>query len=342
MTKQTILTGIRSNESPTLGNYFGAMMPSIQMAIEKSDEYNINLFIPDLHSITTPIDNSKLYQQTLDTMRIWLASGLPVNKKNVFVYRQSFIPAHSELTIILNCFTGFGELKRMTQFKDKSASLGRERVSAGLFDYPVLMAADILLYNAKWVPIGEDQSQHIEFTREIAMRMNNKFGKLFVVPETPKRQFEKFSNGEPLRIKDLLDSTKKMSKSDKTGKGVIYLMDDPNIAYKKVMSATTDSLARISYDPEKQPGISNLLQILALLKNQPLQKIVDEYEGQESYGDFKKTVASEVKSFLENLQNEMKKISDKDLLSVFEKAEKDLTPVATETLLRVQKAVGMR
>lgn len=342
MTKQTILTGIRSNESPTLGNYFGAMMPSIQMAIEKSDEYNINLFIPDLHSITTPIDNSKLYQQTLDTMRIWLASGLPANKKNVFVYRQSFIPAHSELTIILNCFTGFGELKRMTQFKDKSASLGKERVSAGLFDYPVLMAADILLYNAKWVPIGEDQSQHIEFTREIAMRMNNKFGKLFVVPETPKHQFEKFSNGEPLRIKDLLDPTKKMSKSDKIGKGVIYLMDDPNIAYKKVMSATTDSLARISYDPDKQPGISNLLQILALLKNQPLQKIVDEYEGQESYGDFKKTVASEVKSFLENLQNEMKKISDKDLLSVFEKAEKDLTPVATETLLRVQKAVGMR
>ena len=231
-------------------------------------------------------------------MRIWLASGLPVNKKNVFVYRQSFIPAHSELTIILNCFTGFGELKRMTQFKDKSASLGKERVSAGLFDYPVLMAADILLYNAKWVPIGEDQSQHIEFTREIAMRMNNKFGKLFVVPETPKRQFEKFSNGEPLRIKDLLDPTKKMSKSDKTGKGVIYLIDDPSIAYKKVISTTTDSLARISYDPEKQPGISNLLQILALLKNQPLQKIVDEYEGQESYGDFKKTVASEVKSFL--------------------------------------------
>ena len=173
MTKPVILTGIRANNDLHIGNYFGAMMPIIDMAKTRSAEYDINFFIPDLHSFTTPVDHSKLYESIMNNARVYAAAGLPLDNDSIHLYRQSYVPAHSELTIILNSFTGFGEMTRMTQFKDRSASLGDERVSIGLFDYPVLMASDILLYNSKYVPVGDDQSQHLEITRDIAERMNS-------------------------------------------------------------------------------------------------------------------------------------------------------------------------
>jgi tryptophanyl-tRNA synthetase len=227
MTKPVILTGLRANNELTIGNYFGAMLPMIDMAKQHAGEYQINMFIPDLHSFTTPIDHSQLNAQIMQTARIFAAAGLPLDNDNIHIYRQSYVPAHSELTVILNSFTGMGEMNRMTQFKDKSAGLGDDRVSVGLFDYPVLMAADILLYGAEYVPVGDDQSQHLEFTRDIAERMNTRFGDLFMLPKAVKDQHAFFGKDQGLRIKDLLDPSKKMSKSDESGKGVIFLSDSP-------------------------------------------------------------------------------------------------------------------
>src|SRR2546430_11174583 len=181
--KEVILTGLRANNDLHIGNYFGALLPMIDMAKTKSDQYQINLFVPDLHSFTTPIDHSQLQGQILHNIRIYVAAGLDLQNPDIHLYRQSYVSAHSELTWILDCFTGFGEMSRMTQFKDKSAKLHEDRVSVGLFNYPVLMAADYLLYGAAYVPVGDDQSQHLEFGRDIAIRMNNRFGDLFTVPK---------------------------------------------------------------------------------------------------------------------------------------------------------------
>src|SRR5688500_15246134 len=174
MTKPTILTGLRANNDLTIGNYFGAILPMIDMAKTRAEEFQINLFIPDLHSFTTPINHDDLQAQILNNARLYVAAGLPLNHSNIYIYRQSYVPAHSELTWILDCFTGIGEMNRMTEFKDKTAKIGDERVSVGLFNYPILMAADILLYQAELVPVGDDQRQHLEFARDIAMRMNNR------------------------------------------------------------------------------------------------------------------------------------------------------------------------
>jgi tryptophanyl-tRNA synthetase len=342
MTKQTILTGLRANNDLTIGNYFGAILPMIDMVKQRSEEFQINMFIPDLHSFTTPIDHSTLYEQILHNARLFAAAGLPLDNENIYLYRQSYIPAHSELTWILDCFTGFGEMSRMTQFKDKSGSIGTERTTIGLFNYPVLMAADILLYNAIYVPVGDDQSQHLEFTRDIAERMNGRFGDIFTVPEAVAKQHEFFGKDQGLRIKDLVNPTKKMSKSDETGKGVIFLGDDPDLAAKKIMSATTDDLAEIHFDREKQPGISNLLEILALLRGVSRDEVVKEFEGQTRYGDFKKVVADEVRQFLADFQARLAGIDDTAILAKLQDSEQKLTPTANATLLRAQKAVGLR
>ena len=167
MNKQTILTGLRANNDLQLGNYFGALLPMIEMAKKHAGKYQVNVFVPDLHSFTTPIDHSKLREQIYNNLKLFVAAGFPLDDPNVYIYRQSYVPAHSELTLILNCFTGFGEMQRMTQFKEKTSQIGSDRVSVGLFDYPVLMAADILLYNAELVPVGDDQSQHLEITRDL-------------------------------------------------------------------------------------------------------------------------------------------------------------------------------
>lgn len=342
MTKPVILTGIRANNDLHIGNYFGAMLPMIDMAKTRSSEYNVNLFIPDLHSFTTPIDHAQLYSSIMNNARVYAAAGLPLDNESIHVYRQSYVPAHSELTWILDCFTGMGEMSRMTQFKDKSAKLGESQISVGLFNYPVLMACDILLYNASYVPVGDDQTQHLEYARDIAERMNNRFGGLFTVPEPVKKQHEFFGKDQGLRIKDLVDPSKKMSKSDETGKGVIFLNDDPELARKKIMSATTDDKASVNYDKENQPGITNLIDILALLRGMDPHDVAAEYQGMDRYGDFKKIVADEVAGFLTDFQSRLRNVDDNKVLAKLESSEHDMNSVANETLLRVQKAVGLR
>lgn len=342
MLKATILTGLRANNDLTIGNYFGAILPMIDMVKQKSSDYQINMFIPDLHSFTTPINHDELYDQIIHNARLFVAAGLPLDNDNIHLYRQSHVSAHSELTWILDCFTGFGEMSRMTQFKDKSGSIGSDRTSVGLFNYPVLMAADILLYNAEYVPVGEDQTQHLEFTRDIAERMNSKFGDIFTVPKPVSEQHEFFKRDQGLRIKDLQDPTKKMSKSDESGKGVIFLGDGPKLAAKKIMSATTDDKAEVHFDKTNQPGITNLLEILALLRGIPLQQVIDECEGQTRYGDFKKIVADEMERFLTEFQSRLEHTNDYLIHAKLEKSEAQMRLIANETLLRAQRAVGLR
>jgi tryptophanyl-tRNA synthetase len=342
MVKQVILTGIRANNDLHIGNYFGAMLPTIDMARKKADKFHINLFIPDLHSFTTPIDHNTLKEQILQTARLFVAAGLPLDDDNIHIYRQSFVPAHSELAIILNSFTGFGEMSRMTQFKDKSKKLDNDRVSVGLFDYPVLMASDILLYGTSYVPVGDDQSQHLEFTRNIASRMNSQFGNLFTIPKAVKEQHSFFGKDQGLRIKDLANPSKKMSKSDDSDKGIIFLGDNPVTAAKKIMSATTDSLSRVSNDKVNQPGISNLLEIHALLRGEPLDTTVARFEGLNSYGDFKRAVAKQVEDFLDKFQTSLARVDDQQMVSKLISSERSMNSIANKTLHRVQKAIGLR
>ncbi|HYH75291.1 MAG TPA: tryptophan--tRNA ligase [Candidatus Saccharimonadales bacterium] len=342
MSKPVILTGLRANNDLTIGNYLGALLPMIDMAKQRAGEYQINLFVPDLHSFTTPIDHSQLQGQIMQNLKVFIAAGLPLDHPDVHIYRQSYVPAHSELTWILDCFTGMGEMGRMTQFKDKSAKLSEDRISVGLFNYPVLMAADILLYNASYVPVGEDQTQHLEFTRDIAERLNNQFGELFTVPKSVQEQHAFFGKDQGLRIKDLADPTKKMSKSDETGKGVIFMSDTPEAAAKKIMSATTDSFGEIAYDMKERPGISNLLQILALLTGQNLQDVISQYQGQPLYGDLKKAVATVVGDFLRDFQGRLDAVDEQAILSKLTTSESTMNDIANATLLRAQKAVGLR
>ncbi len=342
MNMPVILTGLRANNDLHIGNYFGGLLPIIDMAKKLADEYQINLFVPDLHSFTTPIDHSKLQDQIKHALKVFVSAGLPLGHSNVHIYRQSRIPAHSELTVILNSFTGMGEMSRMTQYKEKLDQIGKDRVSVGLFDYPVLMVSDILLYGAKYVPVGDDQTQHIEITRDLGQRMNAKFQtELFTIPEEVKKQHEFFGNplssGQGLRIKDLVDPSKKMSKSDETGKGVIFLSDPPGEAKKKVMSATTDSVGKVSQDYVNQPGISNLLDIYKLLGGSP-----DEFIGQEQYGPLKEAVAEKVGEFLSDFQTKLSQVDNERLQNKLEESESKMNRQANATLERVQKAVGLR
>lgn len=341
MSKPVILTGIRSNEEPTLGNYLGGMLPMVALQREHAGEYQINMFVPDLHSFTTPIDHASLYRNSLTNLKYFIAAGLDLSNPDTFLYRQSYIPAHSELTWILDCFTYVGEMSRMTQFKEKSSE-HNESVTMGLFNYPVLMAADILLYNAKYVPVGEDQFQHLEITRDIATRFNNKFGDIFTIPEATKQQMSFIQRDNGLRIRSLTDPTKKMSKSSTDEKSKILLADDPEVARKKIMSATTDSLGEINFNWQTQPGITSLLQILALLSGRPQEEVNAEWTGRTQYGDFKKAVADEVARFLTDFQARLATITDEILLAKLEQSEHDMAIVANETLLRAQRAVGLR
>lgn len=340
MSKPVILTGLRANNDLHLGSYLGAMLPMAQMQKKYGKTYQINMFIPDLHSFTTPIDHSKLYEQSIHNIKLFIASGLDINHPDTYFYRQSRVPAHSELTVILNCFSYMGEMQRMTQFKEKSEK--QASVSVGLFDYPVLMAADILLYGAKYVPVGADQTQHVELARNIAIRMNNKFNRdLFVLPEPEKKQIAFATQDERLRVRDLLDPTKKMSKSDESGKGVIFLGDSPETGAKKIMSATTDSLGEINYDFDKQPGISNLLDILSALTDTPIKDVIAKYKGQTQYGPLKQGVTNAVKSFLADFQSKLTKVDEKSLMDKLVSSEAAMNESANKTLSRVQRAVGL-
>jgi tryptophanyl-tRNA synthetase len=273
----------------------------------------------------------------MQNLRVFAAAGLPLEHEDVFIYRQSYVPAHSELTWILDCFTGFGELSRMTQFKDQSTKLDHDRVSVGLFNYPVLMAADILLYGAKYVPVGDDQTQHLEYTRDIAERLNKRFGDLFVIPKPVQAQHEFFGKDQGLRIRDLQNPSKKMSKSNARGSGIIFLTDSPELARKKIMSAETDSLGKIQYDYNTQPGVSNLLDIFKLLGGN-----VDEYSGQSQYGPLKEAVAGKVSEFLTGFQAKLAVVDDAAILRKLENSEARMNETANATLLQVQKAVGLR
>lgn len=342
MTKQVILTGLRANNDLHIGNYLGALLPIVDLATQHAGKYQINLFVPDLHSFTTPIDHSKLYEQIMRNLKLYVAAGLPLDNVDLHIYRQSFVPAHSELTWILDCFTGFGEMSRMTQFKDKTSKLHDDRISVGLFNYPVLMAADILLYGATYVPVGDDQSQHVEFARDIGERMNMKFGDLFVVPKPVKEQHAFFGKDQGLRIKDLLDPAKKMSKSAETGKGVIFLQDRPEVAKKKIMGATTDSFGRIAYNRAEQPGLANLMELLALMSGRSISDVSKEYVGNTQYGPLKAAVANVVADFLTKFQAKLKQVDSKKLLQKLETSESTMNIQANATLCKVQKAVGLR
>ncbi len=344
MNKQTILTGIRSNNDLQVGNYFGALLPLIEMTKKHSEKYYINLMMADLHSFNVPIDYSALKDQIQNNLRIYIAAGLPLDIEDVRIFRQSYVPAHSELAYILGCFTGVGELSRMTEYKDKSAKIGDDRVSVGLFNYPPLMAADILLYSTTLVPVGDDQRQHLEYTRAMAERINTKFEDetILTIPLTMQKQHEFFGKEQGLRIKDLQTPTKKMSKSDESGKGVIFLGDDPDVAARKIMSATTDSVSEIHYDPENQPGISNLLQLLALISGSTLKEVTAQYEGQTQYGPLKKDLAERMRAFLTDFQIRLNSVDQKQLDAKLESSEAQMNITANKTLLRVQKAIGIR
>ena len=341
MNKEIILTGIRSNGELTLGNYLGAILPMVELQREKAGQYQLNMFVPDLHSFTTPLeDYSLLVKQTHDNLRIFAAAGIDFTNTDTFIYRQSYIPAHSELFTILNNFAYMGELNRMTQFKDKSN--GEENITSGLFTYPVLMAADILLYGAQWVPVGDDQRQHLELTRDLAIRMNNRFGDIFTVPHDWQKQLEFIHRTSGVRIRSLSDPSKKMSKSIDDPRGTILLSDTPAEAAKKVMSATTDSLGEIQYNLAQRPGVSNLLLILALLTNTKLEHVTEEWVGKTHYGDLKKVVASSVELFLTDFQENLRNVHSDTILQKLEESEATLIPIANQQLLNVQKAVGLR
>jgi tryptophanyl-tRNA synthetase len=279
--RPVVFSGMQpSSDSLHLGNYLGALVNWVALQDEADPIY----CVVDLHAITVSQDPKALRESTRRTAAQYLAAGVDVERATLFV--QSHVPAHTELAWVLSTITGFGEAGRMTQFKDKSARQGTEATTVGLFTYPVLMAADILLYGTQLVPVGDDQRQHLELTRDLAIRFNSRFGDTFVVPEAliPK---------ESARIYDLQDPTAKMSKSAASEAGLVKLMDDPAVTAKKFRSAVTDTGREVRYDPAKKPGISNLLDIFAAITGRTIPEIEVEYEGH-GYGDFKKDVAEAV------------------------------------------------
>ncbi len=341
MTKPVILTGIRANEELTIGNYLGAMVPMVQLQRQFAGGYQLNMFVPDLHSFTTPVNHDELRDNIIRNLKYFMAAGLDIHQPDTYIYRQSYIPAHSELTWILDCFTYVGEMQRMNEFKDKSAK--EASVSMGLMNYPVLMAADILLYGARHVPVGKDQFQHLEITRDIAMRMNNKFGQaLFVVPDSTEDQMKFIRRDTGLKIRSLTNPLKKMSKSSDDDDSKINLGDDPALARKKIMSAVTDSIGTIHFDWDNQPGITSLLQILAILTDTPQAQVTAEWQGRTRYGELKAAVADAVEQFLADYQAKLAAINDDDLYARLEQCEAAMRDVANATLLRVQQAVGLR
>lgn len=335
---KTILTGIRSNSVLTLGNYLGALLPMVRLANQYSKENKINIFVPDLHSIISEVDGN-LNENSIRTIKYYLAAGLELNE-NVHVYRQSRVPAHSELCWILDCVATMGETSRMIQYKEKSE--GKESCNVGIFNYPILMAADILLYDAEFIPLGEDQFQHIELTRDLAIRFNNKFGDIFTVPAKTSDQVKFMGQENGTRIRDLVNPEKKMSKSTKSENSKIMLDDEPKKAAKKIMSATTDSEGKIKFDMWNQPGISNLLQIESLINDRPLQDVIGEWAGETHYGDLKQKVASSVERLLTDFQARLAEISDEEVVALLESGEKYANEVANKKLFAVQKAFHLR
>ncbi|HIY91182.1 MAG: tryptophan--tRNA ligase [Merdibacter sp.] len=325
---QTMLSGIKPTGRLTLGNYIGA----IRQFVEYQDEYEMYIFIANLHAITVAQDPKELKQNTKDLIALYLACGLDPEKVTLFL--QSDVHQHAELGWILTCHSYMGELQRMTQYKDKTAK-GETGITAGLFTYPCLMAADILMYDADFVPVGVDQKQHVELTRDIAERFNNRYGETFRIPQplTPK---------VGAKIYSLQNPTKKMSKSEDNPKATIDLLDDPAAARKKIMSAVTDSLGTIQYDPENQPGVSNLLMIHSSLSNEPLDALVARFQGK-GYGDLKKETGQIVFDFLSDLQSRYREIiASGKIDEILREGNEKASRIAERKLRKVKKKLGFQ
>ena len=322
-----MLSGIKPTGQLTLGNYIGAL----RNFVKYQDDYEMIVFIANLHCITEYQEPEQLKKNLTDAVALYLACGLDPEKATIFL--QTDVHEHAELGYIMACNTYLGELNRMTQFKDKTEK-GEKNLTAGLYTYPCLMAADILLYNADYVPVGEDQKQHVELTRDLAIRFNNKYSKTFTVPEPLVAKVG-------ARIMSLQDPSKKMSKSDETNKGCIYLLDDLKVARKKIMSAVTDSVGVIQLDKENQPGLYNLIEIASSLTNRSMEDIVLEFHDQ-GYGKLKGYVADVVCAELEKIQTRYNEIlASHTLEKVLEEGAKKAEKIAHETLANVKKQVGL-
>ncbi|WKA53733.1 tryptophan--tRNA ligase [Planococcus shixiaomingii] len=321
-----IFSGVQPTGTVTLGNYIGAF----KQFTELQDEYDCIFCIVDLHAITMPQDRLELRKTIKSLAALYLAVGIDPEKSTLFI--QSEVPAHAQAGWMMQCISSIGELERMTQYKDKSGK--NTSVSSGLLTYPPLMAADILLYQTDVVPVGDDQKQHIELTRDLAERFNKKFNDVLTIPEIriPK-------NGA--RIMSLQDPTKKMSKSDTNKKGVISLLDDLKTIEKKIKSAVTDSEGIVKFDPENKPGVSNLLTIEAALTNTSIKTLEAKYEGL-GYGDFKASVATAVTEHLAPIQERYNELLDSDELDgILDNGAEKANLLANKTLKKMQNAMGL-
>lgn len=325
--KKRIFSGIQPSGIITLGNYLGAVKNWVNL----QNDYDCLYCIVDMHALTVRQDPAKLRQNTMTLAALYIACGLDPEKNIIYV--QSHVPAHAELSWILNTFTYMGELNRMTQFKEKSQKHA-DNINAGLFTYPVLMAADILLYQADLVPVGEDQRQHIEITRDIAQRFNNIYGDVFKIPEG-------FIPRSGARIMSLQEPGKKMSKSSEDANAYISMLDDPKVIVNKIKRAVTDSEAIVRFDPENKPGISNLMNIYSCFTNKTYEEIEREFDGK-GYGDFKLAVGECTADNIAKIQAEYNKIiKDKAYLEqLFKSGAERAGKIAFRTLSKVQKKVG--
>lgn len=324
--KKVLFSGMQATGNLTLGNYLGALKNWVAL----SDEYECFYSVVDLHSITVRQDPAVLRKRARALLTLYIAAGLDPEKN--CIYYQSHVSGHAELSWILSCFTYMGELNRMTQFKDKAAKHA-DNINAGLFTYPVLMAADILLFQTDLVPVGIDQMQHLELTRNIAQRFNAIYGDVFAVPEA-------YIGKTGAKIMSLQDPTKKMSKSDENPNGSIYLMDDPDTIMRKCKRAVTDSMAQIVYCDE-QPGVKNLLNIYCACTGKTPEEAVREFDGK-GYGDFKTAVGEEVVHVLKPIQDRVKELEkDKSYIdSVIKNNAEKASYFANKTLRKVQRKVG--
>lgn len=320
-----LFSGVQPSGNLHLGNYLGA----IKQWVEMQDEHEAIFCIVDLHAITVPQDPAELRRKTLEIAKIYLASGIDPAKSPLFI--QSHVAAHAELAWILNTIARMAELERMTQFKDKAQKGGAEESGVGLFDYPVLMAADILLYDTDVVPVGKDQMQHIELARDLAERFNKRFGETFVIPEG------KLSK-EGALIMGLDDSSKKMSKSAPSEYNYIALTDDADMVRRKIKKAVTDSGSEIVYSDEK-PALKNLINIYTLLSGKTSQEIEAMYVGR-GYGDFKTELAEVVVSFLTPFQERLASISDEQVLTILQAGAEKVKPLAQDKIRQVYERVG--
>lgn len=324
MTKR-VFSGIQPSGLLTLGNYIGALKNFIKL----QDDHECYFVVVDMHAITVPQSPEALREQSEAVAALFLAAG--IDPKRSKLYMQSHVPQHAELGWMLTTLTAMGELERMTQFKDKSA--GKESVGAGLFVYPSLMAADILLYNTDLVPVGEDQKQHLELTRDLAGRFNSRYGEFFTIPEP-------YIPKVGARIMSLDDASKKMSKSNPNAGSYIALLDPPDVIRKKISRATTDSGSEVRYDPENKPEVSNLMTIYAECAGMTLEEVADRYEGQ-MYGAFKKGLAEAVVAKLEPLQERYRQIrSSGELADILAAGADAARAAAAETMAGVRERMG--